>query len=76
MAEKSIWEIREQIFKISTHDGQVDVTVLARAIFHLNDVIRHSGFSAKELLYSREKITGENIFYFELPNFRKPEALY
>ena len=27
----------------------------------LNDVIRHSGFSAKELLYSKEKVTGENI---------------
>ena len=60
-AEKAIRELREQIVKISPRGGPIDATTLARAISHLNDVVRHSGFSSKELLYSREKITGENI---------------
>ena len=60
-AEKAIRELREQLVKISPHGGPVDSSTLARAISFLNDVIRHSGFSAKELLYSREKSTGENI---------------
>ena len=60
-AEKAIRELREQIVKLSPHGGPIDASTLARAIAHLNDVIRHSGFSSKELLYSREKNTGENI---------------
>ena len=60
-AEKAIRELREQMVKLSPHGGQVDSSTLARAVAFLNDIIRHSGFSAKELLYSREKTTGTNI---------------
>ena len=60
-AEKAIKELREQLVKLSPHGGPVSASTLARAVAFLNDIIRHSGFSAKELLYSREKATGDNL---------------
>ena len=60
-AEKAIRELREQLVKMCPHGGPVNSFTLAQGVSFLNDVIRHSGLSAKEVLHSREKSTGENI---------------
>ena len=60
-AEKAIRELREQLVKISPRGGPVDSSTLARAVSFLNDVVQHSGLSARKLLFSRDKTTGSNI---------------
>ena len=60
-AEKAIRELREQVVKISPHGGPISCLTLARATENLNNLIRHTGRSAKELWTSRDRSSGQNL---------------
>ena len=61
VADKAIRELREQIIRLSPTRGPISEATLARAISHLNALIRYSGKSALELWMSRDQASGLNI---------------
>ena len=61
VAEKGIRELREEIVKIHPKGGPITETTLALATDNLNSMIRYLGRSAKELYYSRDQVSGENL---------------
>ena len=59
--DKAIRELREQLVKVSPHGGPYSEAALAKATNHLNELIRFSGRSSKEIWLSRDQNTGSNI---------------
>ena len=57
-AERAIKELREQLVRISPQGGPFSPLTLARAIDNLNNLIRHSGRSARELWMCRDSLSG------------------
>ena len=57
-AERAIKDLREQLVRISPQGGPFSPLTLARAIDNLNNLIRHSGRSARELWMCRDSLSG------------------
>ena len=60
-AEKGIRELREQIIRVSPKGGPISSLTLARATDGLNNIIRHTGRTAKELWTGRDSLTGDKL---------------
>ena len=61
VAEKAIRELREQMVKLNPSGGPISPIILAKAVSNLNDVIRHTGRSARELFMARDSVSGEKL---------------
>ena len=61
VADKAIRELREQIVKLNPSGGKISSHTLALATAFLNDIIRHTGHSSRELWLSRDAKTSENL---------------
>ena len=61
VVDKAIRELREQLVRLSPKGGPYSESVLARATSYLNEIIRHTGRSAKEIWVSRNLTSGTNM---------------
>ena len=61
VVDKGIRELREQLVRLAPSGGKVSEHILAIATAYLNDLVRHTGRSARELWVSIDVISGENI---------------
>ena len=63
VAEKSINELRTELLKISPQGGPFSERTLAKAIFNLNNRIRHTGRSARELWVKRDSNSNASLIF-------------
>ena len=63
VAEKSINELRTELLKISRQGGPFSLRTLAKAIFNLNNRIRHTGRSACELWVKRDSNSNASLIF-------------
>ena len=61
MAEKGIRELREEMIKLQPQGGKVTELLVAKSTCNLNDRIRHSGCSSRELWTKRDQSSGESL---------------
>ena len=75
-------EIELEIKKFAPNKNTINVKILAKAISAVNEKIRHQGLSAKEILFSRDQYTEENLdicdeqIAEEKMNIRNKENIY
>ena len=60
LADKKMKELEDEIRKLSNNKG-VNVRILAKATTVVNEKIRHQGLSAKEIMFSRDQFSQENL---------------
>ena len=63
VAEKSISELRTELLKISPQGGPFSERTLAKAIFNLNNRVRHTGRSAHELWVKRDSNSNASLSF-------------
>ena len=61
IVDKKISELEKEIKKIAPSQNIITVKILALATNTVNEKIRNQGMSAKEILFSRDQITSENL---------------
>ena len=61
VAERAIGELRVELVKVAPGGGPLSVKSLAKAIFHLNNRIRHTGRSARELWVRRDQTSLQGL---------------
>ena len=61
VAERAIGELRVELVKVAPSGGPISVTSLAKAIFNLNNRIRHTGRSARELWVRRDQTSLQGL---------------
>ena len=61
IVDKKINELEKEIKKIACFNNVRTVKILAMAAKIVNEKIKNQGMSAKEILFSRDQITSENI---------------
>ena len=60
IVDKKIKELEDEIRKMSTN-GNVNLIILTKATNIVNEKIRHQGLSAKEIMFSRDQFSLENL---------------
>ena len=60
IADKKMKELEDEIRKIANSAG-VNVKILTKATTIVNEKIRHQGLSAKEIMFSRDQFSQENL---------------
>ena len=63
VAEKAIQELRKELLKVSPGGGKISDVTLAKAVSHLNNRIRHSGRTSRELWVRRDQFTNEPLTF-------------
>ena len=82
LVDKKMQEIEQEIKKFAPNKNKINVKILAKAVSVVNEKIRHQGLSAKEILFSRDQYTQENLnindeeIAEEKMNIRKQENIY
>ena len=61
LIDTKIKELRRAILKAAPAHNVINVRVLAKACTALNESVRHHGLSAKEVHFSRDRVTNENL---------------
>ena len=61
IVDRKMAEIRQEIRKLAPSNNVLDIRILAQATAIVNEKVRHSGLSAKEILFSRDQLTNKNI---------------
>ena len=61
VVDKAIRELHSEINRLCEHGGKVTDLLLAEAISNLNDRIRSSGLSAREIWTKRDQFTGKQL---------------
>ena len=61
LVDRKMQELESEIKKAAPGKKTLDVKVLARATTAVNEKVRHQGFSAKEIIFSRDQSTLENL---------------
>ena len=61
LADKKMQELEIEIKKAAPNPNVINVRILARATAVVNEKIRHQGLSAKEIMFSRDQLTQENL---------------
>ena len=61
IVDKKISELEKEMKKIAPSHNVITVKILAMATNTVNEKIRNQGMSAKEILFSRDQITSENL---------------
>ena len=60
IVDRKIRELELELKKISPSPNMISLQLLAKATNQLNERIGHQGFSAKEILFSREQFYPES----------------
>ena len=60
LVDKKIKELEDEIRKLANNNG-VNVPILTKATTIVNEKIRHQGLSAKEIMFSRDQFSQENL---------------
>ena len=61
IVDRKMAEIRQEIRKLAPSSNVLNIRILAQATAIVNEKVRHSGLSAKEILFSRDQLTNKNI---------------
>ena len=61
IVDKKINELEKEIKKLSPSNNVITVKILALATNIVNEKVKNQGMSAKEILFSRDQITSENL---------------
>ena len=61
LVDRKMSELRKEIRKLAPSNNVINVKILAQATATVNEKVRDSGFSSKEILFSRDQFTQENI---------------
>ena len=61
IVDRKMAELRKEMRKLAASNNVLNVRILAQATAAVNEKIRHSGLSSKEILFSRDQLTKENI---------------
>ena len=61
LVDKKMQELEHEIKKAAPNNNVVSIKILARASTAVNEKIRHQGLSSKEILFSRDQFTSENL---------------
>ena len=61
VAEKGIGELRNELVRASPGGGPYSAKTLAKALFNLNNRIRHTGRSARELWVRRDQTSSQGL---------------
>ena len=61
LVDTKMSELRKEIIKAAPHSNVVDVKILAQATSAVNEKERNQGLSSKEILFSRDQFTNENL---------------
>ena len=61
LVDKKMKELEDEIKKASPKKNTLTVKTLARATAAVNEKISHQGLSAKEILFSRDQFTSDNL---------------
>ena len=62
LVDKKIKELEDEMRKL-TNNGGVNVRILTKATTVVNEKIRHQGLSAKEIMFSRDQFSQENLSF-------------
>ena len=82
LVDRKMQEIELEIKKYAPNKNVINIKILARAVSIVNEKIRHQGLSAKEILFSRDQYTQENLnisdeeIAEEKMNTREKENIY
>ena len=60
LADKKIKELGDEIRKLSSN-GMVDLKILTKATSVVNEKVRHQGLTAREILFSRDQFSQNNL---------------
>ena len=63
VAEKGISELRNELLRISPQGGPFSERTLAKAVFNLNNIVRHTGRSARELWVKRDNLSNASLLF-------------
>ena len=63
IVDKKISELEKEIKKLAPSNNVITVKILALATNIVNEKIKNQGMSAKEILFSRDQITSENLHF-------------
>ena len=61
VVDKKMNELREAIRKVASSPDILDQKVLTKATVIVNDKIRHHKMTSKEIMFSRDAVSGENL---------------
>ena len=61
LVDRKMQEIEREIKKLAPNKNTVNIKILAKSTTTVNEKIRHQGLSAKEILFSRDQLTMENL---------------
>ena len=61
LVDRKMSELRAEIKKLAPSNNVINVRILSKATASVNEKVRSSGFSSKEILFSRDQFTQENI---------------
>ena len=61
LVDRKMQEIELEIKKYAPNKNRINVKILAKAVSVVNEKIRHQGLSAKEIMFSRDQYTQENL---------------
>ena len=61
LVDKKMQELELEIKKTAPNKNTVNIKILAKATTTVNEKIRHQGLSSKEILFSRDQFTLENL---------------
>ena len=61
LVDRKMQELQTEIKKVSPSHNVLDIKILAQATSIVNERVRKSGFSAKEILFSRDQFSSENL---------------
>ena len=61
LVDRKMQELEQEIKKVAPSRNAVNIRILAKATSIVNEKIRHQGLSAKEILFSRDQFTLENL---------------
>ena len=82
LVDRKIQELELEIKKIAPSKNTINIRILSRATTAVNEKIRHQGLSSKEILFSRDQFTLENLkisdekLAAEKMNIREKENIY
>ena len=61
LVDRKMQELQNELKKIAPSNNTINVKILAHATAIVNERVRGSGFSSKELLFSRDQVSQENL---------------
>ena len=62
VVDKKMQELELEIKKCSPGHNQLNIKVLAKATAVVNEKVRNQGLSAKEIIFSRDQLSNENLY--------------